>query len=104
MHPTEFTEEQKMGFQATFAARRRSHVFAIGVAIAAAIGVAATVQENASALLGISPSVWRLAAVAVIVVVVVYNLVNWRCPACNAYLGRNVNPTFCPKCGTQLRA
>jgi len=28
---------------------------------------------------------------------------NWRCPACDRYLGKHVNPTFCPKCGTRLK-
>jgi hypothetical protein len=28
---------------------------------------------------------------------------DWRCPACGGWMGRNTNPTFCPKCGVQLR-
>jgi hypothetical protein len=104
MQPTQFTDEQKVGFLATFAARRRRHLLAIGVAILAALGAAATVRWHAAVLFGIAPSVWRVAAAVIIVAVVAYNLVNWRCPACNAYLHRNINPGFCPKCGVQLRA
>lgn len=103
MQPSQFTEEQKAGFRATFAARRRGHLLAIGVAIVAALVTAATVQWRPAALLGIAPSVWQLAFAVIIVAVVAYNLVNWRCPACNAYLRRNLNPSFCPKCGIQLR-
>ena len=28
---------------------------------------------------------------------------NWRCPACNGYLGRSMSMNFCPKCGVELR-
>jgi hypothetical protein len=28
-----------------------------------------------------------------------FSLVNWRCPSCNKYLGKGSAPTYCPKCG-----
>jgi len=28
---------------------------------------------------------------------------NWRCPACNGYLGKGTSHRFCPKCGVQLK-
>jgi hypothetical protein len=28
---------------------------------------------------------------------------NWRCPACNSYLGKGAFPRFCPKCGTRFK-
>jgi len=34
---------------------------------------------------------------------VIFSFANWRCPACNGYLGRGINPKFCSKCGTELR-
>ncbi len=27
----------------------------------------------------------------------------WRCPSCDKYLGKNINPTFCNKCGVKLK-
>jgi hypothetical protein len=34
--------------------------------------------------------------------VTVFTFRNWRCPSCKGYLGKAVNPKFCPKCGSQL--
>ncbi len=28
---------------------------------------------------------------------------NWRCPSCRKYLGRQRNPRKCPRCGVQLK-
>jgi hypothetical protein len=32
-----------------------------------------------------------------------YSWVNWRCPACNGYLGRGIGPKHCRNCGAELR-
>lgn len=40
---------------------------------------------------------------AVVVGGLVFSLFNWRCPKCNGYLGRSLNPRYCSKCGAQLR-
>jgi hypothetical protein len=39
-----------------------------------------------------------------LVSLVVFSLVNWRCPACRAYLRKTTNPKFCPNCGVALRS
>lgn len=36
--------------------------------------------------------------------VVLFSFVNWRCPACDGYLGKGTSPKFCRKCGTQLQS
>jgi hypothetical protein len=33
----------------------------------------------------------------------IFSLRNWRCPACNRYLGRTFNPRYCQGCGFELR-
>jgi rubrerythrin len=33
---------------------------------------------------------------------VLFSWRNWRCPGCDSYLGRNVNPQYCPACGLEL--
>jgi rubrerythrin len=43
------------------------------------------------------------AAIAVILGFVAFTLWNWRCPACNRYLGKGISPSFCPKCGVPLQ-
>jgi hypothetical protein len=32
-----------------------------------------------------------------------FSAANWRCPACNKYLGPDINRRVCKKCGTRLR-
>jgi len=39
----------------------------------------------------------------VIGVFVGFTAVNWRCPACDKYLGSDINRSICKKCGTRLR-
>ena len=31
-----------------------------------------------------------------------FSAVNWRCPACNKYLGTDINRRICRKCKTRL--
>jgi len=33
----------------------------------------------------------------------VFSLYNWRCPACNKYLGKQRSPKYCSKCGVALQ-
>ncbi len=28
---------------------------------------------------------------------------SWKCPSCGGYLGSDVNPEFCSRCGTKLQ-
>lgn len=34
---------------------------------------------------------------------VLFSALNWRCPACGRYLGPNISPRGCRKCGARLR-
>ena len=34
--------------------------------------------------------------------ITLFTFLNWRCPSCKGYLGKAMNPKFCPKCGSQL--
>ena len=48
-------------------------------------------------------------ALAVITVVFLgcvaaFTLVNWRCPNCNAFLGKNITAHRCEECGVRLQA
>lgn len=54
-------------------------------------------------IVGLSASVLMGGLIAALVIYVFFSLYNWRCPGCNAYLGKVINPKFCPKCGVQLQ-
>ncbi|MDK2964947.1 MULTISPECIES: DUF2614 family zinc ribbon-containing protein [Lacrimispora] len=45
----------------------------------------------------------RPAAVVVIIGVVIFSKINWRCPKCNHYLGKGSNPKICSNCGEELQ-
>ncbi len=32
-----------------------------------------------------------------------FSFKNWRCPSCQKYLGKAMNPRFCSKCGVALK-
>lgn len=44
-----------------------------------------------------------LGSLVLVVLGLIFSLINWRCPNCNKYLGKNANLKFCPKCGVELR-
>ena len=43
------------------------------------------------------------AQVLLIAAFIGFSAVNWRCPACNKYLGTDINRRICRKCRTRLR-
>lgn len=42
-------------------------------------------------------------AFALVLVFVVFTIRNWRCPACDKYLGRSISMDYCPKCGVKFK-
>jgi len=99
----EYTEPQKEFFRTTFA-RRRRHQLVIALPVMVAIIAAILGDEpGAGAVYGLPAVVWAPILAVVVASALIFSFVNWRCPACNRYLGRGLNPKFCPKCGVQLR-
>jgi hypothetical protein len=43
------------------------------------------------------------AALVLVVINLVAELLNWRCPHCRVFMGMVFNPKYCPRCGEQLR-
>jgi rubrerythrin len=50
------------------------------------------IPENYLYVGGLTASVVGLIAIFIV----------WRCPACNAYLGKEGSPSRCPKCGVKF--
>jgi hypothetical protein len=53
-------------------------------------------------VLGIPMQIWTTIAIVLVAGLVFFSFQNWRCPACNGYLGKGWGPRFCPKCGVAL--
>ena len=99
----EYTEQQKQDFKKQFADRRRMQLMVSGPLIILII-LFATVNENTGLVLGIIPiSIFTPILIVAVVGAIIFSLKNWRCPACNKYLGKAFNPRFCSKCGVGLR-
>jgi hypothetical protein len=86
---------------AEFKKKRTRQIMAVGPIILAFIALL-SVENNPTGIFGLAPNTILVAAFAVIISVLVFSLLNWRCPSCNKYLGKAINPKFCSKCGTQL--
>ena len=48
------------------------------------------------------PAIWRSIALLVLLWLIGFSLFNWRCPRCNAYLGK-FSFKHCSNCGVELR-
>ena len=60
-------------------------------------------ENRGTAPLGVSPDMFAAIFVASVIGILIFSFRNWRCPACNGYLGKGISPRFCPKCGAQLQ-
>lgn len=86
-------------YRREYAERRRRQ--AVSVVPVGVLGVLVAVGGNG--LLGLSEQAGVFAVGAVVLAFFGYSLVNWRCPACDRYLGQRLNPRQCPSCGQALR-
>jgi len=99
----ENTEGQKTEIQTLFALRRRRQLLISLPLIALIMGFVFLENDNPGALFGIPPSIVFPGFLAIIAGAVVFSLYNWRCPACNKYLGKQRSPKYCSKCGVALQ-
>lgn len=44
----------------------------------------------------------QIAGFALILGLLIFSFKNWRCPACERYLGKSGIPRFCPQCAAQI--
>jgi hypothetical protein len=86
---------------AAFKKKRTRQILAVGPIILAFIALL-SVENNPTGIFGLAPNTILVGAFGVIISVLIFSLLNWRCPSCNKYLGKAINPKFCSKCGTQL--
>ncbi|MEW6108053.1 MAG: hypothetical protein AB1632_02630 [Nitrospirota bacterium] len=85
-----------------FEVRRRRQFLAIGVALFLVLFLA--VLYKRPTLLGeFSKNTIFGAQVIVIAAFIGFSSFNWRCPACNKFLGNDIGMRICRKCGRRLR-
>ena len=50
----------------------------------------------------LSAGIAAIVAIAYVIFAVIFSWRNWRCPRCNRWLGRNLSPRACSRCGTMI--
>jgi len=103
MTESSYTPQQKAEFKEEFAVRRRRRWLAVAVILATVVVMVVAGTRPGGILFGIGVATIRAACVVIVLGAAVLSIVNWRCPACGRYMGRTINPAFCPRCGIALR-
>ncbi len=84
--------------------RRRRHQIVGLVLVVAFAFLALIARLSGTELLGLSFAFWGPLAALVLLGKIVFLLLSWRCPNCNAPLGPTYNPHFCSGCGVSFRS
>lgn len=98
----QYTEQQLSDFKTDFATRRKRQLLAT-IPILAVFVVALFMDEGQGTVLGMPVTIVAGAVFVLVLGAIAFSLWNWRCPACNRYLGKGISPSFCSKCGVPLR-
>jgi hypothetical protein len=102
----EYTEEQKAQHIKEFVTIKRRQIIAtvlFAPFMLVFIAFAGSADPKTGEAFGISPVVIIPILAVALLSLVVFSIRNWRCPACDKYLGKGFNPAYCPKCGAQLK-
>ena len=99
---SEYTDQQRAAFEDAYANRLRKQL--IMIVLLFAVMAPLPFIEDGATFFGLSGAVLGpISLVAIFVGWVIFNGRNWRCPACDNYLGRAFNPKHCRRCGIELR-
>jgi len=84
--------------------RRRARQLAVIAPVVLAILALLWAEDHPHVTIaGLPATVLIGVAVAVIAGFLWFSVRNWRCPACDRYLGKAFNPRFCAHCGVPLQ-
>ena len=103
----DYTELQKSEFKEQFNIRRKRQYMSAAPVIATLIpAMDGEAHGWQGSILGLPASVYALAFPIIVLAVFAFSFWNWRCPACNKYLGSGGSlrgPMSCPNCGVALQ-
>jgi hypothetical protein len=99
-----YTPSQQEEYQRLFALRRRRQILLAVPLLPILICVMVVRDRGEGALFGVPAVAWGPAFLLSAIGAVLFSLWNWRCPACDKYLGKGMSPRFCPKCGVALQS
>ena len=99
----EYSEKELADIKADFARRKRNQFIAAAPIIVLLIGFIFFEDQLRSSASSVAPFALLGVVVVLVAGVLIFSLRNWRCPACNGYLGRSTSMNHCPKCGVALK-
>ena len=99
---TPYTEEQKREFREQFKSRRARQLMVSLPLVAMVLATSFLRSGRPDQIAGIPVQTLGVAFFVLVMGVLLFSFRNWRCPACDRYLGRTMSPRFCPKCGVEL--
>jgi hypothetical protein len=100
-HPGKYTEEQKSQFQQAFQKRKKRRITVFVIAMSLLIGAFFTYPSFV--LFGMSKHVWGPVFTLVILGLLLFIIIDWRCPVCKGLMGDVFQTKFCSKCGYKFK-
>jgi len=99
----DYTEGQKSDIRKSFAARRRRQLMLSAPMFLLIAGLVLMGKNGQTAFFGIEADNLILFLFLAIAGAIAFSLWNWRCPSCKGYLGKQISPKFCSRCGVELQ-
>jgi hypothetical protein len=85
-------------------ARRRARQWGVGgILLLGLIGIQGYILASAPETHRVEGGLLPYIILLLIIGIVVFSFLNWRCPACGSYLGSQYNPRVCHHCGASLQ-
>jgi hypothetical protein len=100
-HTAQYTEEQKRQFQQEFHKRKKRRLMVFIIAMGFMIGALFTFPNFI--LFGLPKHVWGPVFTLIILGLLIFIIIDWRCPVCKGFMGDVFQTKFCPKCGYKFR-
>lgn len=82
--------------------KRKQYIATVPIIIAVILLIISTEDSNFT-LFGLENSVLIAMGIVGTLIGLIFSLKNWRCPSCNTYLRKEINPKFCRNCGVRLQ-
>ena len=99
----EYTDQQLTEFKSEFARRKRNQFIAAAPVILLVIAAIFFDEKLEELFKGVPPAALASGLGIALIGLFAFSYRNWRCPACNSYLGKSTSMKHCPKCGVSLK-
>ncbi|HEV8377104.1 MAG TPA: hypothetical protein VGR38_12815 [Candidatus Polarisedimenticolia bacterium] len=98
-----YTYEQQAEYQRLFALKRRRQLI-LSIPLLGVVLAGLALRDRGGRIpFDLPVALVGPVFLLLIVGALLFSFWNWRCPACEKYLGKSLSPRFCPKCGVALQ-